>query len=150
MASDLSSHLVPCPGCSRHVRAREDACPFCRAALPDEVRSSAPPRRIAARLSRAGLIAAGATAAAIAASGCGDTMATTDYGAPGLPYDDDASTVIADASVVPDDAAEAGDAMHDDVERSEASMPMTDASDTTDASDGGPPLDAGSDAADGD
>jgi hypothetical protein len=89
----------------------------------------------------------GATAAAIAASGCGDTMAAPGYGgSPGLPYDDDASTVLADAAKVPADAAEAGDAMHDDAEASEASTPMTDASDTTDASDGGPPRDAGSDA----
>jgi hypothetical protein len=106
------------------------------------VRSSAPPRRIAARLSRAGLIAAGATAAAIAASGCGD-MATADYGGPGLPYDDDASIVLADASVVTTDAKEDGDAMRDDAEGGEAGMAMTD------AADGGPALEAGSDAGDG-
>ncbi len=26
--------LVPCPGCRRHLKADETACPFCRAALP--------------------------------------------------------------------------------------------------------------------
>ena len=110
----LPSHLVPCPGCSRHVRAREDACPFCRGALPDAVRSSPPPRRIVARLSRAGLIAAGATATAVAALHCAA------YGTGPTPYGLD----LPDAS--------------------DASVP------TSDASDGGPPLDSGSDAAVGD
>ena len=83
----LSSHLVPCSGCSRHVRAREAACPFCGAALPDAVRASSPPRRVVGRLSRAGIIAAGAAAAAIAATSCGgeetgpsEPMLQTDYG----------------------------------------------------------------------
>jgi hypothetical protein len=113
MASMLPSHLVPCRGCSRNIRAREDACPFCRATLPDAVRASTPPRRIVARLSRAGLIAAGATAAVVAAVDCAS------YGGSPTPYGLD----LPDAS--------------------DASATMTD------ASDGGPPLDSGSDADDG-
>lgn len=29
----MSIALVPCTGCSRHVRATDDACPFCATAL---------------------------------------------------------------------------------------------------------------------
>ncbi len=29
----MSDHLVPCPGCYRHVRAGGARCPFCDAAL---------------------------------------------------------------------------------------------------------------------
>jgi hypothetical protein len=108
--------------------------------MPDAVRVSTPPRRIVARLSRAELVAAGATAAAITASGCGDTMSTADYGAPGLPFDGDASLVIADASVA--DVAETGDAMHDAADATDASAV------TTDANEGGSPPDAASDADD--
>jgi hypothetical protein len=81
------SHLVPCPACSRHVRAREDACPFCLAALPNALRTSTPPRRATGRLARAGLVAATAAAAALAATACGgeetgpsEPMYQTDYG----------------------------------------------------------------------
>jgi hypothetical protein len=28
------AHFLPCPGCSRHVRASGAACPFCGAGLP--------------------------------------------------------------------------------------------------------------------
>jgi hypothetical protein len=134
----MASHLVPCPGCSRHVRAREDACPFCRTALPDAVRASAPPRRVVARLSRAGLIAASAAAAAIAATACGgeetgpsEPMVQTDYG-----------IAIGDYDAAPDGADAADAAPTDDA--SDSSFPMVD------AVYGGPPLDAGSDVDGGD
>jgi len=140
-----SSHLVPCPGCSRHVRAREAACPFCQAALPDTVRASSPPRRVVARLSRAGMIAAGATAAAIAVTGCGGSdaappadageMFDASYGGPHY-EEDSGADAIADAAPRPDAAdAEAVDA-------ADTSPPMFD------ASYGGPPVDAGRDATD--
>lgn len=148
-----SSHLVPCPGCSRHVRAREAACPFCRAALSDVVRASSPPRRVVARFSRAGMIAAGATAVAIAATGCGGTdVATSDdaatspdvgemfdasYGGPHYEPEGgyDASADARADTAPPVDAAEDAD----DVDADDASPPMFD------AAYGGPPLDAGSD-----
>jgi hypothetical protein len=59
-------------------------------------------------------------------------------------YPDDASTVLADASVVRLDASDDGASIHDAADASDASAALTD------ASDGGPPLDSGSDADDGD
>ncbi len=32
----MSHSLIPCPGCSRHVRAGEDACPFCAAPVTSQ------------------------------------------------------------------------------------------------------------------
>ena len=61
----MSSHLLPCPSCARHVRSTESACPFCATA---RIPSAAPaPRSPAKRLSRAALFALGASAAAVAA-----------------------------------------------------------------------------------
>ena len=55
------SHLAPCPACHRHVDVAETTCPFCAAALAESFRrppaAVAPPRR----LSRAAMMAAGAT-----------------------------------------------------------------------------------------
>ncbi|MBK6697425.1 MAG: hypothetical protein IPG50_35365 [Myxococcales bacterium] len=31
------SPLVPCPACYRHVRCADERCPFCRAALPNDL-----------------------------------------------------------------------------------------------------------------
>jgi hypothetical protein len=50
-------HLRPCPGCSRHARVSEAACPFCGAALDSSFRAAPAPVRPAARLSRAALFA---------------------------------------------------------------------------------------------
>ena len=111
-----------------------------------------PPRRIVARLSRARLIAAGATAVALASSACGDSeptispfygIAIGDYDAgPDASFDGaphlDASDGSADTSV---DAAPILDAADGSLD---AGPPMVD------ASDGAPPLDSGSDADDGD
>lgn len=88
------NHLVPCPGCARHVRQSETSCPFCSAALSlDHLPAPVLPR---SRLSRAAMFAFG-TGVAGAASlvGCGgDTdegkkdggggseMSTPVYGAP--------------------------------------------------------------------
>ena len=54
------SCLAPCPACNRHVATDETTCPFCSAALPDSIRCQ-PRRPLRGRLSRAGLLAAGAT-----------------------------------------------------------------------------------------
>lgn len=58
------NHLVPCSGCRRHVRASEDACPFCASTLP---RQLAKPTLPTSRLARAQLFAFGVTLA----SACG-------------------------------------------------------------------------------
>jgi hypothetical protein len=52
--------LVPCPGCSRHVRARDARCPFCDAALPEQTRDLVHPMPTQ-RLGRAAFMAFGAT-----------------------------------------------------------------------------------------
>jgi hypothetical protein len=63
------SHLVPCPGCERHVRAHEEACPFCSVEL--DLANLPPPTLPGTRLSRAALFAFSATlAAGVATTGC--------------------------------------------------------------------------------
>lgn len=66
------NHLIPCPGCSRHVRAFESECPFCRVDLDlSSVPEHAMPTR---RLGRAALFTFGATlAAGLAGVGCGSS-----------------------------------------------------------------------------
>jgi hypothetical protein len=68
------SHLAPCPACNRHVDLAETACPFCAAALAESFRGQpqtvAPPRR----LSRAALMAAGATLMGAAACRSNDAI----------------------------------------------------------------------------
>ncbi|MGZ3421470.1 MAG: hypothetical protein ACXVEF_33775 [Polyangiales bacterium] len=69
--------LVPCPGCRRHVRAADGACPFCSAAI-DSTRI-APDART--RLSRGALFAVAAASVAIAGCSSDDTKtSTTDSG----------------------------------------------------------------------
>ncbi|HVU02360.1 MAG TPA: hypothetical protein VHE30_11440 [Polyangiaceae bacterium] len=68
------SHLIPCPGCSRHLRRSESACPFCGA----DVRATmtvAPERTMpTSRLGRGALFAfAAATVGAVACGGSSDT-----------------------------------------------------------------------------
>lgn len=61
----MSSPLVPCPGCSRHVRAAEPACPFCAAPLGpavDRAPSGAQATRVVVALAAA--LTAGASLAA--------------------------------------------------------------------------------------
>ena len=52
------NHLVPCPECQRHVRARETSCPFCAAALDPS--NAAVPALPTQRLGRAALFGLGA------------------------------------------------------------------------------------------
>jgi hypothetical protein len=57
--------LVPCPSCSRHVRASETACPFCASELSLRVARAVPaaPRRLER-------LAVFTFAAAVAVTGC--------------------------------------------------------------------------------
>jgi hypothetical protein len=73
--------LRPCPGCTRHVRASESACPFCASALPacderpvDEASTARPSSRHALMFG----VAAGAIAVSTALFGTACAM----YGAP--------------------------------------------------------------------
>jgi hypothetical protein len=71
-----TSHLIPCPGCARHVRASELACPFCTGALPESLRATLPARRPpVGRLTRAALYTFSATSLTLAAA-CGSTTET--------------------------------------------------------------------------
>ncbi len=56
----MTAHLVPCPSCSRHVRASENTCPFCNEGVPAELRDAPPPRAPGRRLRRAALCVASA------------------------------------------------------------------------------------------
>lgn len=61
--------LVPCPGCARHVRASESACPFCAEAIdaaPERVLAPAPNDRLFAR---AAITFAAAAATSLTACG---------------------------------------------------------------------------------
>ncbi|HEY4105703.1 MAG TPA: hypothetical protein VGM44_17510, partial [Polyangiaceae bacterium] len=63
------SHLVPCPECSRHVRAAETECPFC--AQPLDLAGTPEPALPKTRLGRAATFAFGATlASATALAAC--------------------------------------------------------------------------------
>ncbi len=128
----MNDRLLPCPSCTRHVRASEEACPFCAAVLPQALPASALPRSPGARLSRAALYALGAAAAAVAAcGGQSDTGVVPAYGAPAVDSGQD------DSSAVPLYGAPAVDAGED--------APVL-----LDAAYGGPPQDAAADAADAD
>jgi hypothetical protein len=85
------SALIPCPGCKRHVKEEETACPFCQAALAPKPCSGlcfGPP---AVRLGRAALAAAGV---ALLGAACQTTTVLPPYGIPPHP-DADHSTVDA-------------------------------------------------------
>jgi hypothetical protein len=85
------------------------------------------------------MIAAGATATAIAAIHCGDTMTQTDYGIAIMDYDADV------------DGSQTADATATDAARDSAVDSAPDGGPMMfDAAYGGPPLDSGADADDGD
>jgi hypothetical protein len=69
------SHLAPCPTCHRHVEVVESACPFCAAVLSESFRAQPAPVPPPRRLSRAAMMAAGATL-------LGACSAVPVYGAP--------------------------------------------------------------------
>jgi hypothetical protein len=63
--------LAACPGCARHVRVSEPACPFCRAELPSSFRKVRAPPSPVKRLSRAALYALRMGALSATAAACG-------------------------------------------------------------------------------
>ncbi len=78
------NRLEPCPGCSRHVRWEESACPFCQQPL---ALAQLPPRAAPSRrLGRAATFAFGASVVgATALVACGDDREVAPipaYGAP--------------------------------------------------------------------
>ena len=76
------SHLVPCPGCNRHVRNSEASCPFCDREL-DLARSPAPAVPTT-RIGRAALFTFSATlAGATALAACGGESESNDDGGGG-------------------------------------------------------------------
>ena len=81
-----SAHLRPCPGCSRHARLTEDACPFCGEQFDHVFRDAPRPLAPSPRLSRAALFALGSGAVGVAA-GCSTIMASPAYGGPVLELD---------------------------------------------------------------
>lgn len=62
-------HLVPCPGCSRHVRTTEGQCPFCEAALPRDLERKVVP----AATRRLDRLAAFTFATSLVATACSGT-----------------------------------------------------------------------------
>lgn len=103
-------HLLPCPGCSRHVRAVEPLCPFCGEALPLSLRERTP-RLPTRRLGRSATFAFGA---ALAASACGEAHTPEQDGSvavdSGSRIDEDAGPNAQDAGSTAPDAGEALDA----------------------------------------
>jgi hypothetical protein len=69
------NHLAPCPGCNRHVAVFETTCPFCAAALGESFRGRPRPAPLPRRLSRAAMMAAGATL--IGACSANDAISST-------------------------------------------------------------------------
>ncbi len=84
----MSTPLVSCPTCARHVRGGAERCPFCDTGLSSEVLPSpnAPLRTsfISVQMSRIALVAVGVTVFASALVVCGATR----YGAPPAPSDE--------------------------------------------------------------
>ncbi|HEX2879005.1 MAG TPA: hypothetical protein VHO25_05665, partial [Polyangiaceae bacterium] len=74
----MASHLVPCPGCQRHVRVSETACPFCATVLDESVRGATVGPLPTTRLSRGALQAfrTSVTLVAIAVSSAAAVGAT--------------------------------------------------------------------------
>lgn len=99
----MSPRLAPCPGCSRHVKVGDAACPFCGAAAP----ITAPaPRAVAKGATRAAIAALAFAAAASAAACDGQTKVAA------LPEDDagDAASVVDAAGGDASDAGATSDA----------------------------------------
>lgn len=93
-------HLLPCPGCTRHVRALESVCPFCGEALPLSLRQRTP-RLPARRLGRSATFAFGA---ALAASACSEAHGGGDGQDASVTVDGGSSSGEADAGAGEADA----------------------------------------------
>lgn len=141
------SRLLPCPSCSRHVRAFERRCPHCTSALPETFASRSSARVPNGRLSRAALFAFGlgsATAAVAAVStACGGETEETPienaaYGGP--PVD------MVDAAYGGPPADGATDSSPPMLDAAYGGPPVDgsfDAPVLVDAAYGGPPVDGG-------
>ena len=81
----MAERLIPCAGCSRHVKASEAACPFCGTSM---LAVSAPVAEPFRRMAAAAAVAAGV----VALTGCSSSSS-------GSPSGDDAA-VLEDASIV--------------------------------------------------
>ncbi len=92
--------LVLCPACSRHVHAREPACPFC--AAPPSALGPAP--RAGGGLSRAMLF--GGALAVAATEACVGAIAPV-YGGPAQPPETRVEPPAADAAAAPETATPA-------------------------------------------
>jgi hypothetical protein len=142
----MSARLIPCPSCSRHVRAEEASCPFCSAALTglmDAMAAAPAPQPPPAGLSRAGIFLHGTRGAkalagavvgtSLLAAGCSNGNSLV--AAYGIACDVDACTFPMDAEVVLADAHVSGSDAADDVEPSDDGSSPTDG--PTDAPHGG-------------
>lgn len=76
----MHTPLTPCPGCSRHVKVSDRACPFCASALPEGPGADPWPSD-GPRLSRSATLLLGA---ALMATGCPSPSANI-YGGPPTP-----------------------------------------------------------------
>lgn len=91
--------LAPCPGCSRHVRVADRACPFCGTSFASTL-TARPDLDGRRRLSRAALVTFAAT---LGAAGCGASVSTTDASA-----GNDTGVVVDRPTAVDTGAADAG------------------------------------------
>jgi hypothetical protein len=83
----MTTPLRPCPGCSRHVRASESACPFCGGELDAAFRSAPSPRApVVGRLSRAALFAIGAGGVVVACGSGSGSGGDSGVVTPAPPY----------------------------------------------------------------
>ncbi len=123
--------LVPCPGCARHVRVRDAACPFCGVSIADASGAAASMRVLRKRLPRAALFAVGAGTIAIAA--CGDSSSS----GPGMDVGDSSTDAPMATALYGGPPGDGGalpvDASHDASDHDTGIM----------ASYGGPPIDSG-------
>ena len=102
----IVSSLAPCPGCSRHLKPEESACPFCGAALVVPRCSGRCAGSLPPRLRQAALAAAGA--ALLGAACQSGTNVMPPYGTP--PHVDTGVQSHVDAGASTDATHDAGDA----------------------------------------
>jgi hypothetical protein len=72
-------HLRPCPGCSRHVRVSEVACPFCGVSLDASFAAAPAPIPPSVRLSRAALFAYGTGALVLGSAASATVVIDCNY-----------------------------------------------------------------------
>ncbi len=158
------AHLRPCPGCSRHVRVSEGACPFCAASLDASFRAAPAPVPPSRRLSRAAHFAFGtgtlvlAPAAIVTVALGTDCSGSSAYGAPACedvncaPVEplEDSGIVAADVQVGSADASDGSVESNDAADSSAADAGNDGGADAGDASIEDTGSDTGADAGDAD